>query len=75
MNPIGLLAVGQQAILTNCNDLYALEVRTVGGSVWTATAGYRDPLPAAQAALVVDGLNAMSERCVYRAVLVSLGAV
>lgn len=54
-------------------DLYTLEVRTIGRAGWAPTAGYRHPMTASDAARVVAELNALSERCVYRAVLVAYG--
>lgn len=74
MNRIGLPATGQQAILSNCNDRYTLEARPVGGAVWTATAGYREPMDSATANRIVRELNESSERVVYRSVLVKVAA-
>lgn len=73
MNPIGLPATRQQAILTNCNDRYLIECRTIGGDVWTSTAGYREPMDSLTASRVAAELTVMSKRVVYRAYLV--GAV
>jgi hypothetical protein len=73
MNPIGLPATRQLEILSNCHDRYTLECRPVGVAEWMPTAGYRDPLDAPAARRVVAELNALSERVVYRAVLVQSG--
>lgn len=56
------------------NDLYTLEARAIGGQFWSATAGYRDPMCADVARRVVDELNLLSKRVVYRAVLVKVAA-
>lgn len=58
----------------NPDDRYLLEARPVGGVFWTPTAGYREPMDAATASRVVGELNQLSERVVYRAVLVKVAA-
>ncbi len=59
---------------SNQGDLYTLEARPTGGNVWTATAGYREPMCAHLAQSVVKQLNLLSHRVVYRAVLVKVAA-
>lgn len=69
MFPIGK-DMSNYAMLPSYSDRYLIEARPVGGNVWTATAGYRDPMDSGAAARIVKELNEMSVRVVYRAVLV-----
>jgi len=48
---------------------YTLECCTKGGSVWTATAGYRDPMSWTKALQVAEELTLISDRVIYRPVL------
>jgi len=62
--------ISNYAMLARDTDRYLIECRTVGGDVWTATAGYREPMDSATAGRIAAELNLLSERVVYRAYLV-----
>lgn len=69
MDRIGLQATGQQEILSNCHDVYSIEMREVGSDAWRR-AGFR-PFPAPVAARLVNEMNSEGD-FVFRCVLVGV---
>ena len=63
-----MLPQNKSSFCAESHNLYLIQCCPIGGSVWTFTAGYRDPMPWATAARVADDLTQLSSRVVYRPV-------